>query len=76
MAHKKGRRRRFGAVRQYRSGSWAASCLAPDGERVRAEETFETKAEETFETKAEETFETKKDAEPVPDQGCGQGVRR
>jgi hypothetical protein len=60
MAHKKGRRRRFGAVRQYRSGSWTASCLAPDGERVRAEE----------------TFETKKDAEPVPDQGRVQGVRR
>lgn len=43
MANKKGRRRRFGAVRQYRSGSWTASYLAPDGERIRAEGTFETK---------------------------------
>lgn len=43
MADKKGRRRRFGAVRQYRSGSWTASYLAPDGERVRADETFETR---------------------------------
>ncbi|WP_328670509.1 tyrosine-type recombinase/integrase [Streptomyces sp. NBC_00328] len=43
MANKKGRRRRFGAVRQYRSGSWTASYLAPDGERVRADETFATK---------------------------------
>lgn len=43
MANKRGRRRRFGAVRQYRSGKWTASYLAPDGERVRAPETFETK---------------------------------
>ncbi|MFE1838369.1 tyrosine-type recombinase/integrase [Streptomyces sviceus] len=43
MANKKGRRRRFGAVRQYRSGRWTASYLGPDGERIRAEETFETK---------------------------------
>ncbi|MDT0571860.1 site-specific integrase [Streptomyces sp. DSM 3412] len=43
MANKKGRRRRFGAVRQYRSGKWTASYLAPDNERVRAPETFETK---------------------------------
>ncbi|WP_329536812.1 site-specific integrase (plasmid) [Streptomyces sp. NBC_01450] len=43
MADKKGRRRRFGAVRQYRSGSWTAPYLAPDGERVRADEAFETK---------------------------------
>ncbi|MEU6824076.1 tyrosine-type recombinase/integrase [Streptomyces atriruber] len=43
MANKKGRRRRFGAVRQYRSGSWTASYLSPDGDRIRAEETFETK---------------------------------
>ncbi|MFF5856222.1 tyrosine-type recombinase/integrase [Streptomyces sp. NPDC012751] len=43
MGNKKGRRRRFGAVRQYRSGRWTASYLGPDGERIRAEETFETK---------------------------------
>ncbi|MEU9339085.1 tyrosine-type recombinase/integrase [Streptomyces sp. NPDC048290] len=43
MANKKGNRRRFGAVRQYRSGSWTASYLGPGGERIRAEETFETK---------------------------------
>ncbi|MFG2523161.1 tyrosine-type recombinase/integrase [Streptomyces sp. NPDC048527] len=43
MANNKGRRRRFGAVRQYRSGRWTASYLGPDGERVRADETFETK---------------------------------
>ncbi|MFD7434845.1 hypothetical protein [Streptomyces sp. NPDC059861] len=30
-------------MRQDRSGKWTASCLAPDGERVRAPETFETK---------------------------------
>ncbi|MFG2023621.1 tyrosine-type recombinase/integrase [Streptomyces sp. NPDC048825] len=45
MANKKGRRRRFGAVRQYRSGKWTASYLAPDGQRVRASETFETKTD-------------------------------
>ncbi|MEV5987136.1 tyrosine-type recombinase/integrase [Streptomyces sp. NPDC052051] len=43
MANKKGNRRRFGAVRQYRSGRWTASYLGPDGERIRADETFETK---------------------------------
>jgi integrase len=43
VGNKKGRRRRFGAVRQYRSGRWTASYLGPDGERIRAEETFETK---------------------------------
>ncbi|MEU3033697.1 tyrosine-type recombinase/integrase [Streptomyces griseoaurantiacus] len=43
MANKKGRRRRFGAVRQYRSGQWTASYLGPDGERIRSEETFDTK---------------------------------
>ncbi|GGU28839.1 hypothetical protein GCM10010259_19310 [Streptomyces daghestanicus] len=41
QANKKGRRRRFVAVRQYRSGRWTASYLGPDGERIRAEETFE-----------------------------------
>ncbi|MGY5044432.1 tyrosine-type recombinase/integrase [Streptomyces sp. 900105755] len=43
MANKKGNRRRFGAVRQYRSGRWTASYLGLDGERIRADETFETK---------------------------------
>ncbi|SHI12856.1 tyrosine-type recombinase/integrase [Streptomyces sp. 3214.6] len=43
MANKKGRRRRFGAVRQYRSGKWTASYLGPDGNRIRAEEPFDTK---------------------------------
>ncbi|WP_329366028.1 tyrosine-type recombinase/integrase [Streptomyces sp. NBC_01483] len=43
MANKKGNRRRFGAVRRYRSGRWTASYLGPDGERIRADETFETK---------------------------------
>ncbi|MGW3234123.1 tyrosine-type recombinase/integrase [Streptomyces olivaceus] len=45
MANKKGRRRRFGAVRQYRSGRWAASYLGPDGDRIRADATFATKKE-------------------------------
>ncbi|MFI8422220.1 tyrosine-type recombinase/integrase [Streptomyces sp. NPDC085479] len=37
--------RRFGAVRQYRSGRWTASYLDPTGERRRAPETFETKTD-------------------------------
>nr|WP_176742746.1 site-specific integrase [Streptomyces agglomeratus] len=37
--------RRFGAVRQYRSGRWTASYLDLAGQRRRAPETFETKAE-------------------------------
>ncbi|MET8401695.1 tyrosine-type recombinase/integrase [Streptomyces sp900116325] len=37
--------RRFGAVRQYRSGRWTASYLDPTGLRRRAEETFETKTD-------------------------------
>jgi integrase len=37
--------RRFGAVRQYRSGRWTASYLDPTGERQRAPETFETKTD-------------------------------
>ncbi|MGW1557870.1 tyrosine-type recombinase/integrase [Streptomyces sp. NPDC002144] len=45
MANKKGRRRRFGAVRQYRSGRWAASYIGPDGNRIHAPETFDTKAD-------------------------------
>ncbi len=43
MANKKGTRRRFGAVRQYRSGRWPASYRGPDGQEFRAPETFETK---------------------------------
>ncbi|WP_399454514.1 hypothetical protein [Streptomyces sp. WAC06273] len=43
MANKKGRRRRFCAVRQYRSGRWTASYLGPDGERMHADETFATR---------------------------------
>ncbi len=45
MANKKGRRRRFGAVRQYRSGRWTASYIGPDGVRIHAPETFATKKE-------------------------------
>ncbi|MGW2818616.1 tyrosine-type recombinase/integrase [Streptomyces sp. NPDC001415] len=45
MANSKGSRRRFGAVRQYRSGRWTASYLSPEGLRVRSEETFETKTD-------------------------------
>jgi integrase len=43
MGNKKGTRRRFGAVRQYRSGRWTASYHGPDGQEFRAPETFETK---------------------------------
>lgn len=43
MGNAKGSRRRFGAVRQYRSGRWTASYLAPDGQEHRAPGTFETK---------------------------------
>ncbi|GAA1506505.1 site-specific integrase [Streptomyces albidochromogenes] len=43
MGNKKGSRRRFGAVRQYRSGRWTASYLGPDGQEFRAPETFATK---------------------------------
>ncbi|MER6503214.1 tyrosine-type recombinase/integrase [Streptomyces sp. NPDC001455] len=43
---KKGKNmRRFGAVRQYRSGRWTASYLDPTGLRRRAPETFETKTD-------------------------------
>ncbi|MFJ6696479.1 tyrosine-type recombinase/integrase [Streptomyces sp. NPDC091272] len=37
--------RRFGAVRQYRSGRWAASYLDPTGERRFAPKTFDTKTD-------------------------------
>lgn len=43
MGNKKGNRRRFGAVRQYRSGRWTASYLGTDGQEFRSPETFETK---------------------------------
>ena len=43
MANNKGSRRRFGAVRQYRSGRWTASYRGLDGQEFRAPETFETK---------------------------------
>ncbi|CAL9457267.1 tyrosine-type recombinase/integrase [Streptomyces sp. enrichment culture] len=43
MGNKKGTRRRFGAVRQYRSGRWTASYRGPDGQEFRAPETFSTK---------------------------------
>ncbi|WP_018092388.1 MULTISPECIES: tyrosine-type recombinase/integrase [unclassified Streptomyces] len=43
MGNAKGTRRRFGSVRQYRSGRWTASYLGPDGQEFRAPETFETK---------------------------------
>ncbi|MFE2975503.1 tyrosine-type recombinase/integrase [Streptomyces sp. NPDC059258] len=43
MGNAKGSRRRFGAVRQYRSGRWTASYRGPDGQEFRAPETFETK---------------------------------
>lgn len=43
MGNAKGSRRRFGAVRQYRSGRWTASYLGPDGQDFRAPETFDTK---------------------------------
>ncbi|MFE3946358.1 tyrosine-type recombinase/integrase [Streptomyces sp. NPDC059118] len=42
MGNAKGSRRRFGAVRQYRSGRWTASYRGPDGQEFRAPETFET----------------------------------
>ncbi|MGP4003604.1 tyrosine-type recombinase/integrase [Streptomyces sp. 8N706] len=43
MGNKKGNRRRFGAVRQYRSGRWTASYLGPDAHECRSPETFATK---------------------------------
>ncbi|MFK0260592.1 tyrosine-type recombinase/integrase [Streptomyces angustmyceticus] len=43
MGNAKGSRRRFGSVRQYRSGRWTASYLGPGGQEFRAPETFETK---------------------------------
>lgn len=43
MPNNKGSRRRFGAVRQYRSGRWTASYLGPEGTEHRSPQTFETK---------------------------------
>ncbi|MEU5925288.1 tyrosine-type recombinase/integrase [Streptomyces antimycoticus] len=43
MGNKKGNRRRFGSVRQYRSGRWTAGYLGPDGQEHRSPETFATK---------------------------------
>ncbi len=45
MANKKGYKRSFGSVRQYRAGRWTASYLAPDGLEQRSPKTFETKKE-------------------------------
>ncbi|QKV69914.1 site-specific integrase [Streptomyces harbinensis] len=45
MGNKKGSRRRFGAVRQYRSGRWTASYLGTDGQEHRSPETFATKTD-------------------------------
>lgn len=45
MGNSKGRRRRFGAVRQYRSGKWTASYPGPDGLEHRSPETFATKGD-------------------------------
>jgi hypothetical protein len=41
----KGRRRRFGAVRQLRSGQWQARYLGPDGLMRPADRTFPSKTE-------------------------------
>lgn len=45
MGTPKGGRRRFGSVRQYRSGRWTASYLDPTGLRRHSPETFETKTD-------------------------------
>lgn len=45
MPAAKGAKRRFGAVRQYRSGRWTASYLDPAGLRRHAAETFATKTD-------------------------------
>ena len=43
MANAKGRRRRFGALRQLASGQWQARYRGPDGLMRPADTTFETK---------------------------------
>ncbi|WP_432745388.1 site-specific integrase [Streptomyces sp. JH002] len=45
MGNNKGSRRRFGAVRQYRSGRWTASYLGTDGQEHRSPGTFATKTD-------------------------------
>jgi integrase len=54
MGNAKGTRRRFGAVRQLRSGRWQARCMGPDGIMRPADQTFVTKTEaERWLTRAE-----------------------
>lgn len=45
MGNNKGSRRRFGAVRQYRSGRWTASYLGTNGQEHRSPGTFATKTD-------------------------------
>ena len=45
MGNNKGSRRRFGSVRQYRSGRWTASYRDPAGLERRAPDTFDTKTD-------------------------------
>jgi integrase len=45
MANNKGRRRRFGSVRQLRSGRWQARYPGPDGLMRPADDTFPTKTD-------------------------------
>ena len=54
MGNVKGTRRRFGAVRQLRSGRWQARYMGPDGIMRPADQTFATKTEaERWLTRAE-----------------------
>ncbi|NJP47181.1 tyrosine-type recombinase/integrase [Actinacidiphila epipremni] len=45
MGNAKGTKRRFGSIRQYRSGRWTASYIDPTGLRRNAPETFPTKTD-------------------------------
>lgn len=45
MANTKGRRRRFGAIRQLPSGQWQARYRGPDGLMRPADTTFPTKTD-------------------------------
>lgn len=45
MGNAKGAKRRFGSIRQYRSGRWTASYIDPTGLRRNAPETFPTKTD-------------------------------
>jgi integrase len=45
MGNTKGTKRRFGSVRQYRSGRWTASYVDPTGLRRHSPETFATKTD-------------------------------